>query len=168
MTRPAEALVGNNPCVVGADGVSMRSQSHEVFLPARCEAAFDFLVDFRNDIKWRHEMVCIDLIEGDAGTDGSRFDAVLDWYDRRVPHEVTMVEARRPNFIHLVSEDGNYSLHVRYRLEDHGRITRLEALYTLDMLGTLVMIEPFAWAVVTGFIKDDLPQLPEYLDQNPI
>lgn len=146
----------------------MRSQSHEVFLPARCAAAFDFLVDFRNDMHWRHEMVSIEVAEGEAGCDGCRYDAVLDWYDRQVPHEVVMVEARPPTFIHLASEDGDYSLHVRYRLEDHGRVTRLEASYTLDMTGPLVMIEPFAWAVVTGFIKDDLPQLPEYLDRNPL
>jgi hypothetical protein len=150
------------------DEVPMRSQSHEVFLPARCAAAFDLLVDFRNDLKWRHEMVSIDLVDGMPGQDGSRYSAVLDWYDRQVPHEVVMLEARPSTFIHFVSGDGDYSLHVRYRLEDHGRVTRLEAMYTLDMVGPLVMIEPFAWAVVTGFIKDDLPQLPEYLDQNPL
>lgn len=146
----------------------MRSQSHEVFLPARSEAAFDFLVDFRNDLKWRSEMVSIELAAGAAGDNGSRYACVLDWYDRHVPHEVVMVEARRATFIHFVSVGDGYELHVRYRLEDHGRVTRLEAGYTLDMTGTLVMIEPFAWAVVTGIIKDDLPQLPEYLDANPL
>lgn len=134
-----------------------------MLLPASCSVAYDFLCDYRNDARWRLEVSDVQLLTGSAGEKGARYFGRLEWNGIDVPHELEIVEADRPSKILIRSESPNLLIDVEYSLQDRGARCELTATYTLDMGGPLRVVEPFGWALLMGWARDDLPHLPVVL-----
>lgn len=143
----------------------MRTATSELFLPVPASAAFDFLVDYRNDLLWHDELKSVELISGAPGVPGCLYSGVVDWYGAEAPHELELADARAPSFIHIRAHSSGLAIDVRYRLFDIENGCELHALYRLEVSGALVLVEPFAWALFSRWIEDDLPRLPDALSQ---
>lgn len=105
----------------------------------------------------------VQLASGTAGTEGAVYRGRLEWNGIDVPHELQIIEARRPSTLLIRSESPNLRIDVGYVLAGRGTECELIATYTLDMAGPLRVVEPFGWALLIGWVKDDLPRLPAVL-----
>lgn len=141
----------------------MRTETREILLPVSAETACAFLADYRNAPLWHDELTHAELLSGEPGEQGARFAGRIEWYGSEVRHELEMAEIRCPGLVHLKCELPDARVSVRYVLEPGGRRSTLLATYRLELDGPLVILEPFAWAVLTGWVNDDLPNLPVVL-----
>lgn|GEM_PF-6193635 len=141
----------------------MRQETRRIVLPVSAAVAFDFVADYSNDPEWRSEILSATLVSGVRGEAGARYMGDIEWYGVQVSHELEVVECRRPTHIHVRSQSPSLQIDVRYDLEDQHDRCLLSAEYTLEMEGALALVEPFGWALLTGWVNEDLPRLPKTL-----
>jgi len=137
----------------------LRSDSRHLVLSVPCDVAYDFLADYRNDLLWRPELKTVSLKSGTAGEPGAVYEASLEWYGITGEHELVLVECTRPRQLHARSQSANLCIDVVYTLHDGEDRCLLTVDYMLAMDGPLVLLEPFGWSLLMGWVNDDLPRL---------
>ena len=145
----------------------MRRESVQVELFVSPEVVYDFLIDYRNDVRWRPELKSVELRTGTSGEPGAVYDGTMDWQDVTFAHTLELVDCTRPVRIHVKSEAPNLCVDVVYRLHEHESGCLLVADYTLCMEGPQIVLEPFGWAMLMGWAKEDLPNLQSALEGQP-
>lgn len=143
----------------------MRTESRELFLPVSAATAYEYLLDYRNDVTWRDEITRVELVEGDGAQPGTKYKGTLVWNGLDVSHDVELVEAKPDSTIRIVSDSPNLKIDVRYALDDGEESCLLTVTYRLGMTGPLVVLEPFGWALFMGWVNDDLPRLQKTLTE---
>jgi len=142
----------------------VRRESVRVDLFVAPDVAYDFLLDYRNDLLWRSELKSVEVKSGEPGEPGVVYDGTMDWQGLTFPHTLELMECRRPTRIHVRSESPNLCTDVVYNLHERDTGCLLIAEYILCMEGPSLVLEPFGWALLLGWAKDDLPRLPTVLE----
>jgi len=142
----------------------MRREARNTVLSVPCDVAYAFLVDYRNDRLWRTELISAELVSGTCGEAGAHYSGTVEWHGMTVPHELELVTCSRPSRIHFKSEISNLCIEVIYNLYDKGSgACYLTVDYILSMDGPLVILEPFGWGLLMGWVNDAMPRLPQVL-----
>lgn len=137
----------------------MRTQSHELMLPVDHESAWEFLSDYRNDLLWRDEIDECELVTGSPGEVGAMYRARLQWEGLHSHYHVVCADLHRPTHLAYRTTVHGAPTVSEYTLHDRGASTLLVVVYALAMEGTMSLLEPFAWGLLTRWARDDLQRL---------
>lgn len=127
-----------------------------------------FLGDLRNDPTWRREVLTTELTNGTPSESGSEYRETLSWEGMHADACLEVTEADGESVLTIVGSDAGYESVNEYQFEPTATGTKLTLSLSLQTHGTLQLMEPFMWAMVTRWLERDLDALPSVLDKNGV
>ena len=124
---------------------------------------WEFLTDRRNDVRWRREIVDVELIEGDPRVPGARYREIVEWEGIKSKVELTVPETSPGKRVVILSDDPGYRTRSVWTFEPQGETTLVTLSFSFEATGALSLAEPLLWKLVSRWLERDLPLLEGHL-----
>lgn len=141
----------------------MRETRYNKHLASPPAAVSTFLADLRNDGKWRKEVIRTDLVSGCAGEAGATYTETLTWEGLRASSTLRVVAFEQGSRLVLVAEDPGYRATYEYAFTPANGGTELALVAGVETKGTMGLVEPFIWAMVTRWLDRGFDRLDDAL-----
>lgn len=141
----------------------MRTAFYSERVERPAELVWAFVGDLRNDRRWRREIVEVRLVSGEPPFAPATYDETLDWEGLHTHVTLRVEESVKAERVVVVNEGGDFTSRSVWAFEPHGSSTIVTLSFSFEAGGPLRITEPFTWAVVTGWLARDLPQLQAHL-----
>lgn len=142
----------------------MRTETHVITVCKRNESVWEFLADYRNDLLWRPELKECRLVSGAVGEVGAVYHGVVSWEGLVAEYDVECVAADPYDEIAYRTLVDSACTSISYKLESKGDETDLTISFTLNMDGPLIVLEPFAWGILSRWARSAEQSLPQALN----
>lgn len=141
----------------------MRTETRRFRVPAGTQEVWQFLADYCNDLQWRPELRDCRLVSGAAGTAGALYHGQVAWEGLSAEFDVECIDALPYENLAYRSLVEHARTQAAYHLEPDRQKTLVTVTFTLDMRGPFLMLEPFAWGILTRWARAAEDALPEAL-----
>ena len=128
------------------------------------EAVSAFLSDLRNDLKWRPEILRVDLISGTPGQAGAQYKEWVTWEGLHAEAHLTTPEVVPGSRLVVFAKDPGYESTYEYAFAEAEGGCELTLTMSLETTGPLRLIEPFMWSLVSRWVTGSLDALDAVLD----
>jgi len=137
----------------------VRETSYLKHLSHERDVVSDFLADLCNDGKWRREVQHTELVSGARGQAGATYRETLTWEGLYAPASLLVAEVERGSRLVVVAEDPGYRAVYEYAFTGSDGGTELRLFQHVETMGTVQLIEPFLWAMLTRWFERDLDDI---------
>lgn len=128
------------------------------------EAVSAFLSDLRNDLKWRPEILRVDLIAGTSGQAGAQYKEWVTWEGLHAEAHLTTTEVVPGSRLVVFAKDPGYESSYEYTFTEADGGCDLTLKMSLETMGPLRLIEPFMWSLLMRWVESSLDALDSVLD----